>query len=225
MTKHIACKGSHGSALGRAGRWTALAAALAATGSLAGACAAGSGGGRGPVDAAAAPTRHVLRFQGHQPVEITNEGAMRRRTVEAPPELVWSALGGVYVGLDIPVTVSDDAQRTLGNMGYTANRIAGNRMSRYLDCGSNLSGPRANQQQVTLTVISWVVPEGDGAELVTFLDAYAKPRAVSGNAVHCQSSGRLEELIGQRVAEALGVGPAPPPWSAVGPGAADRLTP
>ncbi len=189
-------------------RGRAIAVAVLAAAALA-ACASGRGDGSRSADGArAAPTRHVLRLPGYAPIEIVNEGAVARRVVQAPPDRTWAVLGGVYVQLDIPVAVSDAAELQLGNAGYSANRVDGARMNRYVDCGANLSGPLANLHQVTLTVVTQLAPaEEGGTEVVTFLDAYAKPRSVSGNPIHCQSRGRLEALIGERIAEALGVGP------------------
>ena len=152
----------------------------------------------------AAQTRSVVRIDGYRPVEIFNEPGIGMRTIDAEVGMAWRVLGGVYEQLGIPVAQSDPNGRQLGNPGYLARRVDGERMNSVVDCGSDFSGPLANQYDVTLTVITKLTAKGpENTQVVTVMDAYGRPRAVSGNSIHCTSRGVLEMKIAQKVAEAL----------------------
>ena len=192
----------------RAGLGTLAIAAIVAVAGVGG-CASGTSGSGSPGDSETTPgqRRNVIRIDGYAPIEITNEASIGVRTIAAGSDVAWGVLGGVYTQLDIPVAASDARGMQLGNPGYSANRVGGDRMNTYLDCGTNLSGALANQYAVTLTVMTKLTAKGpESTEVVTLVDAYAKPRAVSGNSLHCQSRGKLEVLIAELVAEALGIG-------------------
>ena len=176
-----------------------------------GGCASGSGGA---ADEDRAPrgeqTRTVVRVDGYRPIEIYNEAGVGARTLEMPAATVWGVVGGVYAQMDIPVAQSDPNAMQIGNPGYSARRIERDRMNTFVDCGSDLAGPLANQYDVTLGVVTRLTAKGpESTEVLTMVDAYGRPRAVSGNAMHCQSRGELEKRIAQRIAEALGLDPEP----------------
>lgn len=153
--------------------------------------------------------RNVLRVGGYREVEMYNEAGVGVRTLEMPAATVWGVLGGVYEQMGIPVEQADPRAMQLGNQGYTARRVERDRMNTFVDCGSDLAGPLANQYDVTLTVVTRLTAKTpESTEVVTMVDAYARPRAVSGNPLHCQSRGELEDRIGQRIAEALGLEPS-----------------
>jgi hypothetical protein len=94
----------------------------------------------------------------------------------------------------------------LGNEAFSPNRIAGARLSTFLDCGSGaVTRPYADQYQVTMFLMTRVQDGGDGASRVrTELDAYARSRSVSGNQIHCTTRGILERKIWEAITEALG---------------------
>lgn len=194
-------------------RWTAspfvplLAAAFAA---LPAGCASSSGsGGPDADDAAPLPpqTRNVLRVANYAPVEIFNEPGVGVRVVAASARNAWGVLGGVYEQLGIPISESNPRAMQLGNPGYRARRVEGDRMNAFIDCGSDFSGPLANQYDITLSIMTKLTAKDDeSTEVLTIMDAYGRPQAVSGNPIHCQSRGVLEMRVAQLVAEALGAG-------------------
>ena len=178
-------------------------AALAATAG----CASGTSGTGEESAPTPQQTRTVLRVGGYAPVEIFNEPGVGVRVVAAEAEVVWSVLGGVYAQLDIPVEVSNPRTMQIGNLGYSARRVGGDRMNTFVDCGSDLSGPLANLFEITLMVTTTLTSKGEnGTEVLTVVDAWGEPRAVSGNPVHCQSRGVLELRVAREVAEVLGIG-------------------
>lgn len=175
------------------------------------ACAS-SGSGSAGADADDSPplpaqTRNVLRVADYAPVEIYNEPGVGVRVVAASARNAWGVLGGVYEQMGIPVTQANPRAMQLGNPGYRARRVEGDRMNTFIDCGSDFSGPLANQYDITLSITTKLTPKDDeSTEVLTVMDAYGRPQAVSGNPIHCQSRGVLEMRVAQAVAEALGVG-------------------
>ncbi len=156
----------------------------------------------GPVTTSAEPTMTRVELGG-QPVEILNTDRGVARLVAAPVESVWRVLAEVYDRLEIPVGLSDPGQRTLGNHGYRTSRIGGVRLSRYLDCGTGMGGPYADQYVVTVLVLTRLTEAEGGTMVVTTVDGSAKPRGVSGNAVLCASERRLEVRLTQLIVEVL----------------------
>lgn len=184
--------------------------AVVVTASAIGCASGSSGAGNSGNDAMAIPdqTRTVMRIGNYAPVEMWTEPGVGARTIQVAPELAWRVLGGVYSEMNIPVTATNPQAMQLGNGGYPARRIGGKRMNSFIDCGSDLSGPLANQLEITLTITTKLTAKEEGAtEVLTTLDAWGEPRAVSGNPMHCQSRGVLELDIAKAVAEALGVTP------------------
>lgn len=169
-------------------------------------CVSSAGSTEGADEAATLPgqTRNIVRVGSYAPVEIFNEPGVGVRIVATSARNAWGVLGGVYEQLGIPIGEADPAAMRLGNPGFRARRVDGERLNAFVDCGSDFSGPLANQYEVTLSVATKLTAKGDeSTEVLTIMDAYGRPRAVSGNSVHCQSRGVLEMRIAQLVAEAL----------------------
>lgn len=130
-----------------------------------------------------------------------------RHTITASPEQVWAALLLVYEKLQIPVGTIDSNARRLGNTALVANRaLAGERVSRSLNCGeSGFGAPVADSHQVTVSVLTLLEPVPGGGTLIeTRLTGSAIARGVSTAPVHCSTSGRLEERIAQGIQAWLG---------------------
>jgi len=128
--------------------------------------------------------------------EVTNQPAMRETVIPATPLEVWSTLFSVFETLEVETRLVDIGALLIGNPGYRARRIEGRRLSTYLECGSGPGRPNADQYEVTLQLMVQLEGGPNGGTIVTtLLDAYAKSRSVSGNAIHCSSRGRLEPRI------------------------------
>ena len=99
---------------------------------------------------------------------VADAGPEFRRAVdtlgqaEAVPgtlDRVWQALRAVYQELGLRANEVDPRARRVGVRAQRLTRDAGGtRLSVYLDCGSGLTGPHADEYRVTLTAISTVVP-------------------------------------------------------------------
>lgn len=147
----------------------------------------------------AAPAGDGGRFQ----VELTNESQVRAVVLDAAAADVWAVLPDAFRTLEIEAPFQNTASFQFGNPEFTPRRIEGRRLSRYLSCGTVAAGARADRYEVTMRFIVDLDGSADGTRLETLLDAYARPRDVSGNAVRCTSQGSLEQRLVDLVLERL----------------------
>lgn len=157
-----------------------------------------------PVDRAA-PTRSQFQIGSLTPMVIYTEPGRAQSRVPAPPAEVWAVLPDVYDQLEIPLSHVDRTLLEVGNPGYSARRVEGSRMARYIDCGTDLRGQLANLYEITLSVFTRLQRGEEGSTVVvTTMDAYGSQRATSGNPVHCQSREVLERRVAELIAERFG---------------------
>jgi hypothetical protein len=113
----------------------------------------------------------------------------------------FSLLPKAYESLGLTPTVNDPKARIVGVQNLVIHKpIGGERLSRLLDCGVDVTGPNADYYEVHLTVLSGVQASEGGSTLVTRVAAWAAPNGLSSS-VRCASTGRLEE----KVATAMGI--------------------
>jgi hypothetical protein len=116
-------------------------------------------------------------------------------------EKAFALLPKAYESLGLTPTVNDPAAKMVGVQNLVIHKpIGGERLSRLLDCGVDVTGPNADYYEVHLTVLSGVQASEGGSTLVTRVAAWAAPNGLSSS-VRCGSTGRLEE----KVATAMGI--------------------
>ena len=136
--------------------------------------------------------------------ELRHDSSVGQRTVLGTIPQVWAVLPAVFEQLEIETTRVDATEGVMGNPGFRARRIEGQRLSRFLDCGRSFGREYADQYTVTLGVLIQLVPSPEGFTVVrTVLDAYARDPSQGGTSVHCITWGSLERRIGELVAERL----------------------
>ena len=135
------------------------------------------------------------------------DNAASTTTVQAPIERVWAVLPAVYEQLQIPVGTVDPTARAIGNQRLQAKsgRIAGERASSFLTCGSTaFGGPVADTYQVNASLLTSLQPGQAGSTQVqTMLEASATQRGVSGAPVRCATTGQLEQRIATLIQQQL----------------------
>lgn len=167
-------------------------------------------GGEGPA-AAASPQTTAISIVGDatrgagSTVLVTSHRDLRgsNHRVRGMIDEVWRVLPSVYGELGIEVGTVDSGARTMGNARLVMSRsLAGQRLSRYLSCGSGMSGqPIADEYRVEASLLTILHPEEDGSTRVeTRLTATAMSRASSGAPLACGSTGRLEARIAEMIA-------------------------
>lgn len=127
-----------------------------------------------------------------------------RDTVNAIVEEVWNLLPEAYVQVGVPIAGVNPGARLLGNTNFRAQGNLGDmRLSDLVTCGRTMTGEIAEQYDLVFSVLTQIQEE-DGKSLVsTVVDASARPRGVSGNAVTCSSTGELERAIVTRIRSQL----------------------
>lgn len=123
-------------------------------------------------------------------------------TIDAAPEQAWAALKSVYQQFKIPTNTLVDAERRIGtgNVRFR-DKVANERASKGLNCGRSGDGREAaDSYELTLDIQSVVGPAPNGrATVYTTITGMAKPIFMSGDAVRCMSTGRIEERIATAV--------------------------
>lgn len=159
---------------------------------------AGAGGGPSTDRSAGV----LERFSGGQRVE----GATHSVALGAPVAQVAEALPGVYRELGLPVQQVRDTPPitfTTSDLRIQGRLYEGERNSAYLDCGTSMSGPRADTYELQIAVATQLrAAEGGGTVAETFVDGRARDRYANTDPVPCHGTGRLEaqiaELLRQR---------------------------
>lgn len=119
-----------------------------------------------------------------------------------PLDAAWARVSQAYAALKLPVTTIDSTRHLIGAQNAVVrNRLAGDRLSRWLSCGDTPIGmPRADSYVVYLTMLTEVRPVGSASAARTIVTAKAEPSDGTTSGVQCSSTGALE----QRLREALG---------------------
>ncbi len=141
---------------------------------------------------------HVDASNGSVAMRLTNDDSGLRNVVAAAPSAVWTALPATYRSLGLPGSgVVNATAHVYGMARYQPmpRKIAGERLGRFLTCGSGLTGSSTDRDQVYLRALTQVDSAAGGTIVTTRLDAYARPRFTSGGSVVCGTEGTLENLL------------------------------
>jgi hypothetical protein len=135
--------------------------------------------------------------------------SVRDSVISSPRGAVWAVLPAVFETLGIETPTVDPRSFLIGNPGSRVARISGStRLSNYLDCGTGILGPNADNYEVTLGLMVQLATTPDGGTLVrTTLNAFSRPRASAGQSIQCASQRTLErQVVGYIAAELSGAG-------------------
>ena len=126
--------------------------------------------------------------------------------VNASVGRAWSALADVYAELGLTPTQFRSGDHLLTVENARIKRQLGNvTLTRYLECGMGQSGANATNYEVTMNLRSQLrAVDSTHTEVRTLLDATARPVAVSGTQVTCQTTNALEQHIAKSVAKKAG---------------------
>jgi hypothetical protein len=141
----------------------------------------------------------ITRYHGHVSLDVQNTVAPSRHNLDESMDSVWSVLPSVYQQIGIEPELVDNGNYLIGHTRFVARRLDGNRLSRYVTCGSSVGyADLADSYRVTLSVITRV-RRGENLHtlLQTEVAGSAMPRQVSGNSVTCATTGKLEQRIAE----------------------------
>jgi len=106
----------------------------------------------------------------------------------------------VFGTLGVPTRTMEPAAYTIGLEAGRISRIEGGRLSQHLECGNGILGPNADHYDVTMTFLVQLGGHASGGTSIrTTLDAWARPRAASGEPLHCASTRALERRLMQLI--------------------------
>jgi hypothetical protein len=153
------------------------------------------------------PTQRIVAAD-NQGVLRTTVGPNAKAHIAVAPSRVFDVLKPVYEELGVPIGLNDPSTGRFGNPDFQKTRKLGTEpISSYLNCGSSIMGPAADNYRVYMSVVSLVRPDGHGeTDLETAFIAQARNmEGTTSSLVACGTTGRLEDLIKRRVLERLGV--------------------
>ena len=129
--------------------------------------------------------------------------------VEAPADRVYQALVTVYQNFGLPPTVANPNTRLVASTEQRVfGRFNGASLSTFLWCGESMTGPRANQDRVVMSVISQVKANGtDKSRIETRIVATATGvgGGRSSDRQPCNTTGELEVRLHRATKATLGV--------------------
>ena len=132
-----------------------------------------------------------------------------RVDVGASRGATFHAVTAVFADLKIPIDTRDSVRGIVGVANLAKMRTYANaRISRYLDCGSGMTGANADDWRVYITTFAFV-DAVDSSTTALRLAMVGGAREVAGNStapVACGSTGALESLIATRVQARLATG-------------------
>jgi hypothetical protein len=147
-------------------------------------------------------TQTMQGLSGGSTVALVNEANAVGTTVAGSVDVTWSALQSVYASMEIPLSMRDNAKKTLGNSAFrTRRRVGPVPMIRALNCGGESGMPNAETYDITLEITSMVTPTPDGRSRLQTLVQGSARRPSGGNVteVRCTSLGGLEDKIAEMV--------------------------
>ena len=127
--------------------------------------------------------------------------------IPASPDAVLEALVQVWGNVGIEIAGMNPDTRAVNNQDFRiSRRLGGERLSRYLECGSGTIGGFADHFRVQMNILSHVEAKPDGrSTLHTTIQAVGNnPEGTSNTRVPCASTHQLERRIAAEVTELVG---------------------
>ncbi len=126
--------------------------------------------------------------------------------VSASRGATFAAVAKVLAELKVPIDTRDSSRGTVGVLQVATMRtFAGSPISRFLSCGSGMTGPNADNWRVYITALAFVDAK-DSATTVLRVAMIGGAQDVQGSAkdpVACGSTGAFENVLFDRVRKRL----------------------
>lgn len=149
----------------------------------------------------AQPSRVRIGIIGH-PGPVAIDSLATIIGIDAPRAQAFHAVAQVLAELKVPIDTRDSTRGVVGVVSVARMRTFGvGRISRYLNCGSGLTGLNADNWRVYVTALAFVDPAGaDSTTLRLAMVGGAQDVAGSSTEpVACGSTGSFESLVTERV--------------------------
>lgn len=148
------------------------------------------------------PPDRVLVIDDQGRVFRTSQDAGQERSYPVSVDELWKAAIAAYDLAGVEVAFQDRTSGQFGNRKVTFMRqFAGQPGARYLSCGNDsFTGPIANTHRMEMSVVSVVRKKSElESVLEVRVEGFAKSLGASTDAIHCSSTGHLEQRIHQLV--------------------------
>lgn len=163
------------------------------------ACATSGSTGSGPYEQS-----HVIVDApgGRYDLLLTREQYLSSDTLTVAPKAAWPALVQAYAAFGVPLQGADQTRYMIAtNYFHAHSSFAGERLSRWLECGSTMTGDIATTYEITLRFGSLLDTSVVGRTIVrTAVQASAIATGTGTTPVQCSSRGSLEKRIAALVA-------------------------
>jgi hypothetical protein len=118
-------------------------------------------------------------------------------SLAAAPDKVHQALVVAYTDLGVPATIVNPSDGLVAAIDRLAlRRLGQTALSRYLSCGETITGSRADQDRIVLSVVSRAKPDGPGRTRVeTRVVAMATDVSGTATRIPCTTTGQLEARL------------------------------
>jgi len=126
-------------------------------------------------------------------VEFYRDKGLTKGAVPAPADSVWTAFREILNELGLKPSESVSAQRLANPRQRAVRRLAKEPLSRYFECGDNLTGPNANTYHVFIRFGLGLQPARGktGFEFAMYAEAVDVPGG-RPDKIACATTGRLE---------------------------------
>ena len=141
---------------------------------------------------------------GTRTVDIWRQNDVSTVEFQATRAQVWTALVAAHEALGIPAAAVDAKAGTAVYVHKDHPLLDGKRVSAYVDCGTTMTGARADTYNVTIKVTEVLdSPRAGTIAVHTVVNAWAKSLGLSSDAVPCNSTEALEKRIAELLIERL----------------------
>jgi hypothetical protein len=133
---------------------------------------------------------------------LTREQYLSADTLSVSPKKAWPALVQAYAGFGVPLQGADPSSYMIATQYLHAHAtFAGERMSRWLECGQSMTGDIASNYEITLRFGTLFDTSIVGRTIVrTAITASAISTGSGTTPVECNTRGALEKRIAALVA-------------------------
>lgn len=163
------------------------------------ACASSGTPGSGPYEQS-----HVIVDApgGRYDLLLTREQYLSSDTLTVTPKAAWPALVQTYAAFGVPLQGADQSRYMIATQYFHAHTsFAGEPLSRWLECGSTMTGDIASTYEITLRFGSLLDTSVVGRTIVrSAVTATAIATGTGTTPVQCSSRGSFEKRIAALVA-------------------------
>lgn len=134
---------------------------------------------------------------GRYDLLLSRENVLSSDTLVLPTAQAWKGLVETYASFGVPLQGADGEHYMIATQPFHVHvSFAGERLSRWLDCGQSLTGDNATSYLVTLRLGSLIDTSVAGRSVVrTAVSASAVSPGSGTTPVECSSRGALEKRI------------------------------